>query len=86
MIDLSSRTTMEVSLAEALVLHLILSRFDDGAQLAIVDDSERQVIWDLTAQLEEKLDVPFSPEYKAILAKAKLEIKPGGDAGPSAAQ
>jgi hypothetical protein len=68
---------MEVTLSreEALVLFEFLSRFSDQETLAIEDQAEARVLWDILAALESELDEPFQPDYANKLSEARSNIR-----------
>ncbi|HVI78836.1 MAG TPA: hypothetical protein VM715_11880 [Candidatus Acidoferrum sp.] len=67
--------TLEISSDEALVLFSFLSRWDQTQGLAITDEAEAHVLWNLQAELERHLAEPFSPDYPALLQQARSRLK-----------
>jgi hypothetical protein len=66
---------IEFSDDEALVLFEWLSRENESTTLEFDDQAEQRVLWDLLAQLEKTLTAPLSPDYKALLAKARAAVR-----------
>lgn len=60
---------------EALVLFDFLSRYSENDNLAIEDQAEERVLWDLCCVFEKILDEPFKENYLEILEKARMEIR-----------
>ena len=56
---------------EALVLDAFLARPD----LAIHDQAEQRVLWDLETVLETRLPVVNNPDYEGILAAARDRLR-----------
>lgn len=65
---------LELTGDEALVLFEFLSRFDEGS-LAIEDQAEERVLWDLHGRLQKRLAEIFNPDYKALLAAARGRLR-----------
>jgi hypothetical protein len=55
---------------DALVLFEFLSRYDQTGELKLVDDSERQTLWNLLCLLEKRLIAPLQPDYEELLRQA----------------
>ena len=74
---------LEQTVDEALVLFNFLQRFEDDGTLAILDQAEERVLWNLHCLLEKQLVELFHPEYKALLAAARDRVRdpPGVRAG-----
>jgi hypothetical protein len=60
---------------EALVLDAFLARRD----LAIHDQAEQQVLWDLEAVLETRVAIVNHPDYERMLAAARDRLRDGVD-------
>jgi hypothetical protein len=75
----NGEVAVRLSKAEALVLFEWIHREEDRdtalAHLALVDDAERRVLWDLSGSLEAVLAEPFLPEYKEILEAARARVR-----------
>ena len=70
-----SEITLQLTQSEALVLFDFLSRFSETERLAIVDQAEERVLWDLQGKLEKKLVEPFQADYTEVLKSARLEVR-----------
>lgn len=69
------RINIELSQAEALLLFEALTKLDEQRVLdSAVGEEERTAVWALEAVLEKSLPV-FAPDYAALVAAAKREIK-----------
>ena len=66
---------IELSLPEALVLFEVLSRFSAEDRLAVEDQTESRVLWNVQALLERRLTEPFSDNYAELLVRAKKELR-----------
>ncbi len=75
MSEREDKITIELSQNEALVLFEFLSRFSDEAELHIEDQAEERVLWDMCCVLEKHLVQPFSPDYEALLEKARADVR-----------
>ena len=64
---------------EALVLFEFLARFCEDERLAIVDQAEEHVLWDLLAVLERELAEPFDPRYNPLLLEARARVRDSTD-------
>jgi hypothetical protein len=67
--------TLSLSDAEALVLFEFLSRFANDEVLAIEDQSEARVLWNLQASLEKELSEAFREDYLRLLETARNVIR-----------
>ena len=67
--------TLWLSDAEALVLFEFLSRFANDEVLAIEDQSEARVLWNLQASLEKELSEAFREDYLRLLETARNVIR-----------
>lgn len=69
------RVTVALSQDEALVLFEFLSRFSDTRVLQIEDQAEARVLWGMCCLLEKQLVQQFSPDYMALLRKAREAVR-----------
>ena len=67
---------LSLTSGEALVLFEFLSRFGDKEQLAIEDEAERQVLWNLCCMLQRELVAPFDSNYDSLLEDARATLRP----------
>ena len=68
---------IELTQAQKLVLFEFLSRSMEDKSLAIIDQAEEEVLSIILAKLEKQLSEPFRPDYKTILANARLIVRGG---------
>jgi hypothetical protein len=61
--------------AHALILFEFLSRYANEGELAIKDQAEQRVLWDLCCDLERVLDEPLRPDYNALLIIARDSVR-----------
>lgn len=54
---------------------IFLSRFSDTDQLAIHDQAEKMVLWDICCDLEKILPKPFSGCYVELLEAARSKVR-----------
>lgn len=66
---------VEFSDDEALVLFEWLSRKNETETLALKDQAEERVLWNLLSQLEKDLVAPLAPDYQERLAKARAAVQ-----------
>lgn len=66
---------IEFSEDEALVLFEWLSRENETRTLALQDQAEERVLWDLLARLEKDLGAPLAPGYEERLASARTAVR-----------
>ena len=66
---------VELSRAEALVLFEFLYRFSDKEQLAIADQAEERVLWNIHGSLEQTLVEPFMRNYDELLEEARGQVR-----------
>lgn len=71
----SSCVSIELSSDEALVLFEFLQRFSDSDTLAIQDQAEERVLWNLCCLLERRLVTPFATTYDVLLAEARDRLR-----------
>lgn len=70
---------IELTSDEALVLLDWVARFNESAKEGSFNDqAEERVLWDIEACLEAVLSDTLSSNYKAILAKARDQIRDAG--------
>ena len=81
MSDSPAATAVQLCLTrnEAIVLFELLSRYADGSALAIADQAEQRVLWDLCSMLERELHEPISPDYDELLARAREAVRDRAD-------
>ena len=60
---------------EALVLFDLVSRYVDSGELAIRDQAEQRVLWNLLATLESSLVSPFQSDYVTLLERARASLR-----------
>ena len=72
---LGSRVSIELTADEALVLFDWLARFNQGDKSTFEDIAEQRVLFDLESKLESSLALPFDPNYKGLLAKARNRLR-----------
>ena len=75
----ASEVQLSLSRNEAIVLFEFLSRYTDTGKLAIEDQAEQRVLWDLCAMLESQLHEPISPDYDGILERARAAVRDSTD-------
>jgi hypothetical protein len=66
---------LELSDDEALVLFDFLARWEDTGRLAISDQAEQRVLWDVHALLERELTAPLNPDYARLVAEARDRVR-----------
>lgn len=69
------RISIELSSAQALVLFGFLSRFSNDDTLAIQDQAEARVLWDICCDLEKVLVEPLRSDYGELLQKARDRVR-----------
>jgi len=67
---------VNVTKDEAIVLFEFLARFNERKEVTIQHESERIVLWNLLAQLEQKLNEPLDPHYQRILDSSRKRLSP----------
>jgi hypothetical protein len=67
--------SLRLTRVEAIVLFDFLSRFSDTEKLAIEDQSEERVLWDMCCSLEKSLHEPFRIDYDEILIRAREKVR-----------
>lgn len=67
--------SLELTRMEALVFFAFLRRYSERERLAIEDQAEQRVLWDLCVMLESELTEPFSPDYGKLLAQARDSVR-----------
>jgi hypothetical protein len=71
--------SLELTRMEALVFFAFLRRYSERERLAIEDQAEQRVLWDLCAMLEGELTEPLSPDYGKLLAQARDSVRDATD-------
>ncbi|HBE82453.1 MAG TPA: hypothetical protein DDW24_06705 [Blastocatellia bacterium] len=66
---------IELNSDEALILFELLSRYSDTDELAIEDQAEQRVMWNLCCDLEKLLIEPFSNNYREMVVDARSRIR-----------
>lgn len=66
---------IELNSDEALILFELLSRYSDTDELAIEDQAEQRVLWNLCCDLEKLLIEPFSNNYREMVVDARSRIR-----------
>ena len=66
---------LQLTKSQALVLFEFLSRFSSEETLAIHDQAEERVLWNLCADLECLLVEPLGVDYAQKLSEARDEIR-----------
>lgn len=69
------RIKIELTSDEALVLYDWLTRFNQRANTDLADQAEERVLFDLEALLEKALLAPLQPDYAAVLAQARANLR-----------
>jgi hypothetical protein len=64
---------------EAVVIFEFLSRYADTGELAIKDQAEQRVLWDLCSSLESQLHEPISMNYDDLLWNARERVRDSTD-------
>jgi len=70
-----SPVSLTLSRDEALVLFDYLFRFDRSDSLAIEDQAEQRVLWNLQARLEKILAEPFRDDYADLIRAARDRVR-----------
>lgn len=65
---------IELTQAEALVLHDLLYRISDGTE-AIKDLTEYYVLWTIECQLERELVIPGADDYSEFIEQARDTVR-----------
>ena len=73
--DSEEKVIIELTKSEALVLHDFLARACEDSALTLLDQAERQALWNLECLLEEALVEPLLPNYTELLERAKKRLK-----------
>lgn len=78
---MSEPGTVQLNLTrdETIVFFEFLSRYTNTGKLAIEDQSEQRVLWDLCASLETELHEPISRDYDAVLERARASVRDSTD-------
>ena len=71
--------SLELTRMEALVFFAFLRRYSERGRLAIDDQAEQRVLWDLCAMLESALHEPLSAKYVELLARARAAVRDATD-------
>lgn len=66
---------IELNSDEALILFELLSRYSDTDELAIEDQAEQRVLWNLCCDLEKLLIEPFSNNYREMVVDSRSRIR-----------
>ncbi len=72
---MGQKVRIELTGDEALVLFELLSRYSDSEALAIEDQAEQRVLWNLLCELEKVLVEPLRPEYAELLRRARERLR-----------
>jgi hypothetical protein len=75
----ASEVQLNLSRNEAVVIFELLSRYTDTGKLAIEDQAEQRVLWDLCSMLESQLHEPLSPDYDDELERARTAVRDSTD-------
>lgn len=75
----ASDVQLNLSRSEGIVLFEFLSRYTDSGQMAIKDQAEQRVLWDLCSMLESQLHEPISPDYDGMLERARAAVRDSTD-------
>lgn len=67
--------TLTLTSDEALVLFELVARFAHHEKLAIEDQAEEQVLWNVCALLEKRLVEPFRHDYDSLLERARSALR-----------
>ncbi|WP_209855359.1 hypothetical protein [Rhizobium herbae] len=79
-LEMNQNVTIQLTLAEALILSDCLGRLNAGENLAqLVDNAEQMALWTLDNRLEAWNPVIFSDRYDKYLQDAKSFITRGTD-------
>jgi hypothetical protein len=75
----TTRITLRLTRAQALVLFEFLGRESEGEQqqLTIAHPAEQHVLWLVEGQLEKLLDEVLDANYRDLLNKARDEVTSG---------
>jgi len=65
---------LELSKDEAIVFFEWIKRFNEKDN-KFEDQAEERVLWDIEAQLEKKMIIPFNYEYGKLLLEARSRIR-----------
>lgn len=65
---------IELTQAEALVLHDFLYRISDGIE-AVGDLAEYYVLWTIECQLEKELFIPDTDDYAELIEQARDAVR-----------
>ena len=70
----SSKTTLTLDRAEALVLFELLAESDGGTSLSPRTPAEKLAVERLQGALESELVEPLMPEYRALVDRARSDL------------
>jgi hypothetical protein len=63
--------------AEALILFDLLADLHEDPSLKVRDQADRVALWNLTSLLEKSLAEVLSPNYRELVAQARVELTSG---------
>jgi hypothetical protein len=70
--ELDKKISIELSLAEAIVIANFVGRHDDFKNgIANLTNDEKRALWNLECLLEKELTEPFVSDYEKVLEQAK---------------
>ena len=69
------RVQIELTSSEALVLYEFLRHFDEEVEFKFRDQAEERALWTLEGQLEKKISILFSPDYRTLWNKACEQVR-----------
>ena len=67
--------TLTLTGDEAVVLFELLSRFSETDRLAIEDQAEERVLWDICCLLEKQVAAPLKKDHRKILERAREAVR-----------
>jgi hypothetical protein len=80
----ANEATLDLSMAEALVLLTFLLRFRDREKLRVEHEAEQQVLWDVCALLEQHVGSELTDKFwPLLLDEARKEVVAGESSGAS---
>lgn len=66
---------LQLSNDEALVLFEWIKQFNNRKNNVFDDEAEKRVLWDIEAELERVLVLPFDVDYKILLSQARSRVR-----------
>ena len=69
-----AKIALELTKPEAIVLVEFLLRFRDKDSLAIEDEAESQILWDLCCMIEDKVPELLDPRWNEHLIAARKKV------------